>query len=404
MVAPGPCRSAAPRSKETFTSGNVTPLHEVAAGTGITGDTLRWRWPRIRSAGVLAGPPVPDPSVANFFTIRLSPGRPSNIPGDAFNVGDTVFLRQRPLYKASQANPPTLTPALQSPPLGGHLGRRPPGAGALAKRVAQSRRFLGHRLRRADPVQPGSGRRVRGRRARSIRRDDVAVHPGAHNLQRPAAKCAPVPNPAQPWVCTPPADEGYIAAQQARNLPAAASFPGGRLPAIPSRIIGAYEGGATFSCGVYHPAGACIMRAPLASGNERGITSFDKGDVHGFCAVCRYLIVDRVDPRLHWLMTLFITIIRSHQRLVRNAGDDRAPPGPGGTAAAIRRRRCRLVQAFHVPDGLDRSVASAGLCGARVADRRHRERVDRSSRRRRAMPGLRKRWVCWRKSAPSIRP
>ena len=103
--------------QRTFTYGNVTPLREVAAGTGITGDKLRWRWPRIRSAGVLAGPPVPDPSVANVFTIRLSPGRPTNIPGDAFNVGDTVFLRQRPLYKPSQTNPPTLTPALQSPPL-----------------------------------------------------------------------------------------------------------------------------------------------------------------------------------------------------------------------------------------------------------------------------------------------
>ena len=115
---------------------------------------------------------------------------------------------------------------------------------------------------------------------------------------------APATVPPQPWECTPPPGDGYQEAQQATNLPAAAD-PGGRLPAIPCRIIGAYEGGATFSCGIYHPAGACIMRAPLASGTERGMTLYDKNDVHGFCAVCRYLIVDRIDPRLHWLIDAF---------------------------------------------------------------------------------------------------
>jgi hypothetical protein len=288
--------------QKTFTYGNVTPLREVVSGTGITGDTLRWRWPRIRSAGVLAGPPVPDPSVANVFTIRLSPGRPTNIPGDAFNVGDTVFLRQRPLYKPSQMNPPTLTPALKSPPLAvisvaDHQLQARLQSGSLNPADFSATGFDAPIL--FNPVPAAASAAATHDQYAEIMSQFIRAH--ITSSGRPL-NALPVPNPAQPWVCTPPAGDGFLEAQQARNLPAAASFPGGRLPAIPSRIIGAYEGGSTFSCGIYHPAGACIMRAPLASGNERGITSFDKGEVHGFCAVCRYLIVDRIDPRLHWLI------------------------------------------------------------------------------------------------------
>ena len=216
-----------------------------------------------------------------------------------------MFLRQRPLFKPSVTNPPTLTPALQSPPL---------AVISLADHQLQARLQSGS-LDPADfsatgfdapivfsPVPAAASAAAAHDQYAEIMSQFIRAH--INSSGRPL-NAPPVPIPPQPWVCTPPAGDGYLEAQQARNLPVAASFPGGRLPAIPSRIIGAYEGGATFSCGIYHPAGACIMRAPLASGAERGITLFDEGDVHGFCAVCRYLIVDRVDPRLHWLIDAF---------------------------------------------------------------------------------------------------
>ena len=63
--------------ERTFDTGNVTPGSEVQAGAGITGNTLRWRWPRILRAGVLAGPPVPEPGVAqtgcHYLTATGSP-------------------------------------------------------------------------------------------------------------------------------------------------------------------------------------------------------------------------------------------------------------------------------------------------------------------------------------------
>jgi hypothetical protein len=52
------------------------------------------------------------------------------------------------------------------------------------------------------------------------------------------------------------------------------------------RVVGLYSGGATYSCGIYHPAGLCMMR--------------NSHDAHAeFCAVCRYIIVDLIAPDLH---------------------------------------------------------------------------------------------------------
>jgi hypothetical protein len=63
-------------------------------------------------------------------------------------------------------------------------------------------------------------------------------------------------------------------------------LPKGR-PANRANIVGLYEGGNQFDCGIFHPAGLCIMRVQLSDKNAR------------FCHVCRYLIVDRVDPIFH---------------------------------------------------------------------------------------------------------
>ncbi|HKS29810.1 MAG TPA: M64 family metallopeptidase [Pyrinomonadaceae bacterium] len=53
------------------------------------------------------------------------------------------------------------------------------------------------------------------------------------------------------------------------------------------RIIGLYEGGAQFGHDIYHPAGLCMMR-----------TSHSRKT--GFCAVCRYIMVDLINPFMHF--------------------------------------------------------------------------------------------------------
>jgi hypothetical protein len=53
-----------------------------------------------------------------------------------------------------------------------------------------------------------------------------------------------------------------------------------------SDIIGIYEGGGHHDCGVFRPAGRCKMREQFTQGVP-------------FCHVCRYILVDRVDPTRH---------------------------------------------------------------------------------------------------------
>lgn len=61
---------------------------------------------------------------------------------------------------------------------------------------------------------------------------------------------------------------------------------GNRAPAHSFQIIGAYEGGGHYHCGVFRPAGACKMR-----------DHYLQGRAGEFCFVCKYLIVNRINPR-----------------------------------------------------------------------------------------------------------
>ena len=54
-------------------------------------------------------------------------------------------------------------------------------------------------------------------------------------------------------------------------------------------VVGVYYGGRLYACGILHPTGHCMMRN---SGD----------DSERFCPVCRYALVDRIDPDQHaWI-------------------------------------------------------------------------------------------------------
>ncbi|MFE3879178.1 hypothetical protein ACFXPX_32845 [Kitasatospora sp. NPDC059146] len=63
-------------------------------------------------------------------------------------------------------------------------------------------------------------------------------------------------------------------------------IPGFSPPCKGARLIGIYEGGATYSASHYRPTGRCKMR----------------GSAQDFCHVCAWLIVNRVDPAFHALL------------------------------------------------------------------------------------------------------
>ena len=68
------------------------------------------------------------------------------------------------------------------------------------------------------------------------------------------------------------------------NLPTGFKLPKGLATA--ADLIGIYEGGGEHDCGVLRPAGRCKMR----DSNDTTIP---------YCSVCRYLIVDRINPSKH---------------------------------------------------------------------------------------------------------
>jgi hypothetical protein len=54
-------------------------------------------------------------------------------------------------------------------------------------------------------------------------------------------------------------------------------------------LVGAYFGGKHYACGIVHPTGRCMMR--------------DSHDTHArFCPVCRYVLVEQIDPVQHALV------------------------------------------------------------------------------------------------------
>lgn len=88
-------------------------------------------------------------------------------------------------------------------------------------------------------------------------------------------------NPAAPHAACTAAGHDGVEVMTPRNLPTLS-----RLPPTKADIIGIYEGGVNHDCGVFHAAGRCKMR----SGGKLTVP---------FCFVCRYIIVDTVDPTRH---------------------------------------------------------------------------------------------------------
>jgi len=309
--------------RHTLQSGNVTPMSEIAvvpAPIGgapvdprITGDKLRWRWPRILKAGVLAGQPTPEPGAAGVFLLKLRPGHQTRPGGDVFLPNDTVFLRQRPLLGAPAAvQQPALNPASQSVALAviAPDPARQLAPDELLVQVTGGAAFVPADFGGVGPAAPVLFAPVPAAASAAAAGDHYAelvpqfirahINSSHGALNRMPASLA--------RACTPPQGNGFMEPQAANNLPPAGNFPGGRLPAITSRIVGAYEGGNAFSCGIYHPAGSCIMRTPMATKTEQHITNDPPSTVHPFCPVCRYLVVDWVDPRQHGAIDALYTV------------------------------------------------------------------------------------------------
>jgi IgA Peptidase M64 len=71
------------------------------------------------------------------------------------------------------------------------------------------------------------------------------------------------------------------------------TIPGFEAPCRPSTLIGIFEGADEFAGAHYRPAGACKMRTSGESDQGGG----------EYCFVCKWLIVNRVDPSFHAILS-----------------------------------------------------------------------------------------------------
>ena len=274
--------------------GNIQHRSDLVLGVspGISSRNIKWRWHRIEKVGVLAQNPTElHPPPAQKLHIKLEPGQARR-----FLVGEHehVFLRQRPLIN----DPPSITsPELEvvppeSPPLpsdtievkvlpagetvevtdfpGGILPDgtvNPPSNNSILFKP------------RLSTVDPGFELIVHKKIL-----DQIDGSAGPLNAFTRASGNA-LRDCMTYWRAQAKADKlGDLETLDPKFPP---NFLSRKIASIrqPS-IIGLYEGGYQYYCNVYHPAGNCLM-------NTHDI------EKSAFCHVCRYILVDIIDPLSH---------------------------------------------------------------------------------------------------------
>jgi hypothetical protein len=258
-----------------------TTTHHAPTNTTTTAydktHRLKWLWPRLGKAGLLADPP--GRSLSGFH-VPLRKGH-----GRVFRVGDVVRFREWPVRERPS----------RDPFVSFHRA-----AGAVFRVKAADDDGVGMDLE--DP----SGQVVDVGSPNPSNPDPRSWTDILLGLFNPSAKYAlicprVVEDVELPLVATPilqhiASSNGPLNAPGDQPCRAAASWDStmtptalpelSRLPRTRADIVGVYEGGYHHDCGVLRPAGRCKMR-----------TSDQK--VVPFCHVCRYLLVERVDPTRH---------------------------------------------------------------------------------------------------------
>ncbi len=237
-------------------------------GNQLSGLKIKWNWPRIEKAAVFTafvkqGSQFECTLAADYA--RVTDKR------DRFATGDLVRLRTRDIL--SNVKFSSFMTVVSAPPKSLTLKLKlAPNAPALA-----------------PPFLPWTGEGVIFKTAQTANKDRDIIHPDV------AARITSTRNPlnalsteAQGRTCS--GGTGKSGVSRATN------FLNGKAPKPPSFsswIIGAYESGKAYNCGVYHPSGVCVMRETqftATSGDEQA---------YQFCHVCRYAMVDELNPLMH---------------------------------------------------------------------------------------------------------
>ncbi|MEP6689807.1 MAG: M64 family metallopeptidase, partial [Gemmatimonadaceae bacterium] len=235
-------------------SGNVTTDASVRLGGAISANAIKWNWLRARTAAFVGGPLAPAGAAFLVPVLRAAAFQ--------FAVGDPVFLRKRAWREVINRAPVTSAPLQVA-------GLDPNGdfvivSGALG--VPPSTFDDGSVLYVPVPDPESAGLFL-------------------HLIAPPIAEFINNKNRSLgTWPCS-------IATEIELHSSTVASefdeFDSSWSRRHVVRVIGLFNGGVRHGCGVYHPAGQCMMRASHMEANE-------------FCHVCRFILAELIDARAHF--------------------------------------------------------------------------------------------------------
>ena len=236
---------------------------------------IKWRWPRLRQAGLLAdladGSPAvrPDPARAGQFLLNLAPGHARAFIDPEVDI---VKLRERDLRAD-----PTFSDRLRVIDVhGDQLTVTLVAGSALDPDDFSESDLVVAPVRAADPDL----------------QNDVL---GADLQLVSAVVIDRINNTHNPLNAAADDDHGRDCPGPAKVPSPATNFDPGTEPARPRlsyRLVGLYENGHGYNCGIYHPTGLCMM-------NRTTLKEHGRRRINLFCPVCRYAMVDLIDPAAH---------------------------------------------------------------------------------------------------------
>lgn len=280
--------------------GNLQTRQELIDKDGdsrcLIGNKIKWLWPRINKAGVLQNAPEPVGNGHNIFVITLKPGHLFQEHGDqriSFEMGETVYLRLRPLSELASSTRRFYVDDIIGPNAGGEK--------LIVKQDEGDQPFHGFFLYPAGsilfvPVVDKAGNQLGLVTEAILQHIDQWGGPLNAPLEEAATRDCQQAYDSDP--------EGHLdSLHKATNLPDSLKGRNRTQPKLPEKIVGLYEGGKGYPCGFYHPTGLCCMQEGKRI--EPWIfphflpdpTSWVNGP---FCPVCRYLLVELIDPTKHF--------------------------------------------------------------------------------------------------------
>jgi hypothetical protein len=274
--------SFADQTNELEGSANLQTEGSAKTAGEFSGDEIKWNWHRITRAALIefnpddpTKPPITETDGKFQIPVRLGQAA-------QFGKDDKLLLRVREWKKPLKKKPDTLLhnqelkvveiklykPGVTAPPPMDRIIVEPVNGGAVT--IDQLKRFKEGSIVYLPTPAPESVRSADYPYAEMVAlniKNFISPAPGRHGRPLTPVPCDNVVS----------IDRQF---PQLEPLNLSKRY-------FPPMIIGLYEGGAKCTCQIYHPAGMCMMANNHVEHTE-------------FCFVCNYIIVDFVNPFLHF--------------------------------------------------------------------------------------------------------